>query len=192
MAGLTFRALWPLPEPATGNNRSCVVRIDDGKQSILLTGDIETPAERAMMSRYWQHLASTLIQVPHHGSNTSSNALVQRVGGAARWLPLRAIMLADASAKVVQRYRQGYRWFDTPHQGQITVVFLQKVGKSIAYGIKFYRVGIISGLARPPITGRICGYFNTSWFIECRTIKISPRGRPSADSGRLLRRLKPG
>jgi hypothetical protein len=26
-----------------------------------------------MISRYWQHLASTLIQVPHHGSNTSSS-----------------------------------------------------------------------------------------------------------------------
>ena len=110
----------------TGNNRSCVVRIDDGKQSILLTGDIEIPAERAMMSHYWQYLASTLIQVPHHGSNTSSSlALLQRTGGAAA--------LASASryntwrmpaAKVVQRYRQqGYRWLDTPHQGQITVIF---------------------------------------------------------------------
>lgn len=125
--GLTFRVLWPLPDSSlTGNNRSCVVRIDDGKQSILLTGDIEIPAERAMLSHYWQHLASTLIQVPHHGSHTSSAlALLQRVGGAAA--------LASASrynawrmpaAKVVQRYRQqGYRWLDTPHQGQITVIF---------------------------------------------------------------------
>ena len=104
--------LWPLPDSSlTGNNRSCVVRIDDGKQSILLTGDIEIPAERAMLSHYWQHLASTLIQVPHHGSHTSSAlALLQRVGGAAA--------LASASrynawrmpvAKVVQRYRQ--QWF---------------------------------------------------------------------------------
>lgn len=125
--GLTFRALWPLEgSKMTGNNRSCVIRIDDGVRSILLTGDIEIPAERAMMSHYWQHLASTLIQVPHHGSNTSSSvALLQRVGGEAA--------LASASrynawhmpvAKVVQRYRhQGYRWFDTPHQGQLTVIF---------------------------------------------------------------------
>ncbi len=83
--GLTFRVLWPPPDSGmTGNNRSCVVRIDDGKQSILLTGDIEIPAERAMMSHYWQYLASTLIRVPHHGSNTSSSlALLQRTGGAA-------------------------------------------------------------------------------------------------------------
>ncbi|HHG1508182.1 TPA: DNA internalization-related competence protein ComEC/Rec2 [Klebsiella pneumoniae] len=74
----------------------------------------------------WRHLTSTLIQVPHHGSNTSSSALlIRRVDGAAA--------LASASRynawrmpsyKVVQRYRQrGYRWFATPQQGQITVVF---------------------------------------------------------------------
>ena len=125
--GLNFQALWPLPgSTAKGNNHSCVVRIDDGRSSILLTGDIERQAEQAMISRYWRHLTSTLIQVPHHGSNTSSSALlVRRVDGAAA--------LASASRynawrmpsyKVVQRYRQrGYRWFATPQQGQITVVF---------------------------------------------------------------------
>lgn len=125
--GLTFRALWPLPgATATGNNRSCVVRVDDGQRSILLTGDIEAVAERAMLSRYWQHLASTLIQVPHHGSNTSSTiALLQRTGGEAA---LASVSRYNAwrmpSDKVVQRYRQqGYRWFDTAHQGQMTVVF---------------------------------------------------------------------
>ncbi len=63
--GLNFQALWPLPgSTAKGNNHSCVVRIDDGRSSILLTGDIERQAEQAMISRYWQHLTSTLIQVP--------------------------------------------------------------------------------------------------------------------------------
>ncbi len=131
MAGTQLRALWPLPgSTAKGNNHSCVVRIDDGRSSILLTGDIERQAEQAMISRYWRHLTSTLIQVPHHGSNTSSSALlVRRVDGAAA--------LASASRynawrmpsyKVVQRYRQrGYRWFATPQQGQITVVFRRRV-----------------------------------------------------------------
>ncbi|MDT1878195.1 ComEC family protein, partial [Acinetobacter baumannii] len=69
---------------AKGNNHSCVVRIDDGRSSILLTGDIERQAEQAMISRYWRHLTSTLIQVPHHGSNTSSSELlIRRVDGAA-------------------------------------------------------------------------------------------------------------
>ena len=125
--GLTFQSLWPLPgPPAKGNNGSCVVRVDDGKNSILLTGDIELPAEMAMIRHYWQPFASTIIQVPHHGSSTSSGmALLQRVGGVAA--------LASASrynawrlpsTKVKTRYlQQRYAWFDTPQQGQITVTF---------------------------------------------------------------------
>ncbi|HIH4737885.1 TPA: ComEC family protein [Klebsiella oxytoca] len=125
--GLTFRAFWPLPGATKqGNNRSCVVRVDDGKHSILLTGDIETPAEQAMISHYWQHLASTLIQVPHHGSNTSSGtALLRSVGGeAALASASRYNAWRMPSTKVKQRYRnQNYQWFDTPHQGQVTVIF---------------------------------------------------------------------
>lgn len=125
--GLTFSVHWPLRgNKDRGNNRSCVVKVDDEKHSILLTGDIEAPAEQKMLSRYWQHLQSTFLQVPHHGSNTSSTlALVQRVSGQAA--------LASASRynawrlpswKVKQRYQQqNYQWLDTPHQGQITLDF---------------------------------------------------------------------
>lgn len=128
--GLTFTVHWPLAgEVAKGNNGSCVVKVDDGRQSILLTGDVEAPAERRMISRYWQHLQATLIQVPHHGSSTSSSLpLLQRVNGQA--------VLASASrynawrlpsTKVIRRYRQqGYRWYDTPHEGQISISFSTK------------------------------------------------------------------
>lgn len=128
--GLTFRVLWPLPAGVfTGNNRSCVVRVDDGRQSILLTGDIETVGEKLMLSRYWQHLSSTVVQVPHHGSSTSSSALMlQRIGGQAALASAsryNAWRLPSASVKArYQRY--GYRWFDTPHQGQITVAFSEQ------------------------------------------------------------------
>lgn len=127
--GLTFAVHWP-PEnyPAQGNNHSCVVKIDDGEQSVLLTGDIEAQAEQAMLSHYWRNVTSTLIQVPHHGSKTSSSLpLVQRVEGqialdsAARYNAWRF-----PSAKVVRRYRkEGYIWHDTPHSGQISVTFSQ-------------------------------------------------------------------
>ncbi|MBB1199904.1 ComEC family protein [Enterobacteriaceae bacterium 89] len=125
--GLRFQAHWPLPgTKETGNNRSCVVSVDDGHHSVLLTGDIETPAEMSMLSHYWQHLRSTLVQVPHHGSSTSSSvALLRQVGG--------QIALASAarynawhlpSIKVKARYQQqNYQWLDTPHQGQVTVTF---------------------------------------------------------------------
>ncbi|HHZ9910542.1 TPA: DNA internalization-related competence protein ComEC/Rec2, partial [Escherichia coli] len=125
--GLRFSAHWPLQgSNDKGNNHSCVVKIDDGTNSILLTGDIEAPAEQKMLSRYWQQVQATLLQVPHHGSNTSSSLpLIQRVNG--------KVALASASrynawrlpsSKVKHRYQQqGYKWLDTPHQGQITVNF---------------------------------------------------------------------
>ena len=125
--GLRFSVHWPLKGDLTqGNNHSCVVKIDDGRHSILLTGDIESPAEQKMLSHYWQHLSATVVQVPHHGSNSSSSlALIQRVNG--------RVALASASRynawrlpsrKVKQRYQQqGYRWRDTPHQGQISLDF---------------------------------------------------------------------
>lgn len=107
--GLTFTVHWP-PEnyPAQGNNHSCVVKVDDGEQSVLLTGDIEVQAEQAMLSHYWRHLRATLIQVPHHGSNTSSSLpLVQRVEGQ---IALDSAARYNAwhfpSAKVVRRYRK--------------------------------------------------------------------------------------
>ncbi|WP_312948839.1 ComEC family protein [Superficieibacter sp.] len=125
--GLTFSAHWPLEASQdNGNNRSCVVKVDDGQHSILLTGDIETPGELRMLSRYWQHLAATVIQVPHHGSNTSSGvAFIQRVNGrAALASASRYNAWHFPSPKVVKRYgQQGYQWLDTPHQGQITVTF---------------------------------------------------------------------
>lgn len=125
--GLTFSVHWPLSgNTDTGNNGSCVVKVDDGRYSILLTGDIEAPAEAKMISRYWQHLRSTLIQVPHHGSRTSSTmTLLQRTGGQ---VALASVSRYNAwrlpSKNVVARYRQqGYRWMDTAHQGQISVTF---------------------------------------------------------------------
>ncbi|EMS8795311.1 ComEC family protein [Enterobacter ludwigii] len=127
--GLTFTVHWP-PEGyfERGNNRSCVVKIDDGEQSALLTGDIEAQAEQTMLSHYWRHLTSTVIQVPHHGSNTSSSLpLVQRVEGR---IALDSAARYNAwhfpSAKVIRRYRkEGYIWHDTPHSGQISVTFSQ-------------------------------------------------------------------
>ncbi|MGX5149405.1 ComEC family protein, partial [Enterobacter hormaechei] len=106
--------------------RSCVVKIDDGEQSVLLTGDIEAQAELAMLSHRWRQLASTLIQVPHHGSNTSSSTpLLQRVEGQ---VSLASMARYNAwrfpSIKVVRRYRtEGYLWLDTPQSGQISVTF---------------------------------------------------------------------
>lgn len=64
--------LWP---PVGGekstNNDSVVLRIQYGERSILLTGDIEQAAERALVASQ-QQLKADVIKVPHHGSKTSS------------------------------------------------------------------------------------------------------------------------
>lgn len=57
------------------NNRSMLVRIDRGQSSLLITGDMERLEEEVLLSK--QATAALLhevdvIQVAHHGSNTSS------------------------------------------------------------------------------------------------------------------------
>lgn len=62
------------------NNRSCVLQIQHPSGSLLLTGDIEHAAEEVLRKRYGAALASTVMVVPHHGSQTSSSlAFVKRV-----------------------------------------------------------------------------------------------------------------
>ncbi|TAK74500.1 MAG: DNA internalization-related competence protein ComEC/Rec2 [Gammaproteobacteria bacterium] len=53
------------------NDSSCVLRIDNGQQSVLLTGDIEKSAETILLDQASHQLAATLLVAPHHGSKTS-------------------------------------------------------------------------------------------------------------------------
>ena len=75
-----FAVLHPPPDARdTGNEGSCVIRVDAGESSVLLTGDIGEPSERALVDRH--HLQADLLLVPHHGSATSSSpAFLDAVG----------------------------------------------------------------------------------------------------------------
>ena len=54
------------------NNLSVVLKVNYGGESILLTGDIEKPAEEYLL--HWDRwLESEIVKVPHHGSNSSSS-----------------------------------------------------------------------------------------------------------------------
>lgn len=124
---LNFNVLWPLATNAQGNNNdSCVVRIDDGSYRVLLTGDLEAKAEKALLRRDRPGLKADIIQVPHHGSGTSSTApLLRNVKG--------SVALASAARynawrlpakRVIERYgKNGYHWRDTAHSGQLSVRF---------------------------------------------------------------------
>jgi len=76
--GIQFELLHPDATYATKskgrtrNNRSCVLRISNGVEAVLLPGDIEKEAERYLLERYNDKLKANIIVAPHHGSRTSS------------------------------------------------------------------------------------------------------------------------
>ncbi|PKG81732.1 DNA internalization-related competence protein ComEC/Rec2 [Colwellia sp. 75C3] len=86
--GLRFDILWPLPsliarfdEPADEmthstkqkNDDSCVILISDQQgHKLLLTGDISAKVEQQLLALY-PVLSVDILQVPHHGSKTSSS-----------------------------------------------------------------------------------------------------------------------
>lgn len=59
------------------NNNAATLRLDYGKTSVLLTGDIERPAEERLVRR-GADVHCTILKVAHHGSKTSSCELLLR------------------------------------------------------------------------------------------------------------------
>ncbi|WER44779.1 DNA internalization-related competence protein ComEC/Rec2 [Cupriavidus sp. WKF15] len=77
--GVLFTVLHPAVEQSGdagigSNARSCVLRIDNGRHSLLLTGDIGRTEERELADRLpAELLRAEVLVVPHHGSGTSSS-----------------------------------------------------------------------------------------------------------------------
>lgn len=124
--GLLFQVLWPPQQKKHANNNdSCIVRVDDGKYSILLTGDLELRGEQELLKQR-SALPATILQVPHHGSKTSSSPAFLRavapqlaVASASRYNAWRL-----PAEKIIKRYRQNnIVWRDTAHLGQLSVLF---------------------------------------------------------------------
>ena len=81
--GVRFEILHPLvvqyavPAKKT-NDMSCVLKVSVGRNSALLTSDIEALSERSLLARYGNDngtgdkLRATVLIAPHHGSRTSS------------------------------------------------------------------------------------------------------------------------
>jgi competence protein ComEC len=60
------------------NERSGVIKIIFGKNSILFTGDAESDREELLMSVYGSFLKSDILKVGHHGSSSGSSAKFMR------------------------------------------------------------------------------------------------------------------
>lgn len=140
--GLLLEGVWPprLVDRAY-NPHSCVIRISDGKNRVLLTGDLEAIGEFSLVNH--SKVSADILTVPHHGSKSSSTE---------RFIDAVSPSLAIASlakgnqwslpnTEVLERYwARGITWLDTGEQGQIT--------------IRFYRTGwqIITERSRQSLT----------------------------------------
>ncbi len=125
---VTLEVLWPraaegAADAPSANNDSIVLRLRFGRRTILLTGDAEADAERALISA-GDDLACDVLKVAHHGSRTSST---QAFVNAAR--PALAIISVGQDsphghphAEVLRRWRDsGALVLTTGERGAITV-----------------------------------------------------------------------
>lgn len=72
-SGVDFQVIWPPAKQrlASDNAYSCVVRVSGRHGSLLLTGDIPRQVEYWLVAH--QALSADVLQLPHHGSATSSS-----------------------------------------------------------------------------------------------------------------------
>jgi len=133
--GVTFAMLSPGEHVHVGgresNNRSCVLRVQAGEHSVLLTGDIERAAEDELVRTFGNKLASDVLVAPHHGSRTSSTpAFLAAVSPTVALFPVGyRNRYGFPKAQIVQRYRdQQVRLFDTARHGAIELQLGSKTG----------------------------------------------------------------
>ncbi len=78
-----MQVLGPPAEPSrhgieSENGRSVVLHLAYGSTEVFLPGDVERSAERDLVRSYGGQLASQVVKVPHHGSETSSTPALVR------------------------------------------------------------------------------------------------------------------
>jgi competence protein ComEC len=123
----TVEVLWPPADEGhtrSSNDDSVVLRLNLGRRTILLTGDIEARAEAALAQAYGAALTCDALKVAHHGSRTSST---QQFLNSAR--PSVAVIPAPLDSphghphpEVVARLRAGgTRVLTTGQSGTVTV-----------------------------------------------------------------------
>lgn len=131
---VTFR-VWQWQRASSGNQRSCVLQVEAGDERLLLTGDIDILAERALMQADFP-LASQWLLAPHHGSRTSSSRAFIDVVAPQHALITRGRHNAfgHPHPQVLQRYRAaGVEVHDTALDGALHL----RLGEHAApYGLR--------------------------------------------------------
>lgn len=120
--GVRFSMLHPSGFLTKKNDHACVLKVEAGGHSVLLTGDIETHSENLLLKNAMNQLPSTVMLVPHHGSKTSSTLpFIQAVNPRYAIIPVGyRNTYGHPKAEVVQRYQQaGIALFNSVKHGAV-------------------------------------------------------------------------
>lgn len=121
--GVQFTMLSPTPHTGgKGNNRSCVLKVTAGGESVLLSGDIERDTERLLVQTMAGKLPAEVLVAPHHGSGTSSSAAF--LDAVSPRFALFAVGYRNRygfpKPEILSRYRQrGIQLFDSARHGAL-------------------------------------------------------------------------
>lgn len=114
------------------NNQSCVVLATFGSSSILLTGDIEAPAERALARRVGP-FPIMIMTAPHHGSATSSSAAL-----------LDTFQPETVVVSAARRNAYGFPHSDVQMRYKLAGVTVLETGLHGSLSFRFGRTGLIA------------------------------------------------
>lgn len=121
--GVTFQ-LWQWSSASESNQKSCVLQIEANGERLLLTGDIDTQAERALLDSPLAQPTDWLT-APHHGSRSSSSMRLLTA------LQPKAVLISRGHGNsfghphptVMARYRKrGLRIYDSAEHGAVRLL----------------------------------------------------------------------
>jgi len=118
--GIRFE-LWRWTSAVESNQKSCVLLVEAGGERLLLTGDIDTHAERALLDSPLA-MPTQWLAAPHHGSRSSSSmALLARLEPHSVLISRgRNNAFGHPHPWVMERYRRlGMAIYDSAEQGAI-------------------------------------------------------------------------
>lgn len=114
---------WRWQQAGNGNQASCVLLLEANGERLLLTGDIDVKAERALLDEGLD-LRADWLSAPHHGSRSSSSMAFLRAVAPGAVLISRGKhnSFGHPHVRVVARYRSlGMRIHDTADQGALRI-----------------------------------------------------------------------
>jgi competence protein ComEC len=125
---VTATVLWPAAaadsDALSANNDSVVIKLSFGERSILLTGDIEAPAEKILLRHDAAVTESDVVKVAHHGSKTSSTEnFIAATHARLAIIPVgQTSMFGHPHPDIVRRWRaSGAQVLTTGNSGTITI-----------------------------------------------------------------------